>query len=144
MAFTEATAADLKTRFPRFDAVADATVDSYLAEARRVVDESWCEEDQVLGQNLYAAHLLILEGLGTGTEAELNAEGLGDVQTLKSGALSFTRKGKSDDSAQAGQLESTAYGRRFVELLQRNRGGARVTPSGELPRLSTFPPRVIL
>lgn len=142
MAFTEASADDLTTRFPRFAEVAEATIDVHLGEARRLVDGSWCDEDQVLGQLLYAAHSMTLDGLGTGTEAELAAEGLGDVQSLKSGSLSFTRKSGSGDGDAAGELASTTYGRRFMELLQRNRGGARVTPSGSIPYYPLYPSRI--
>lgn len=141
MSFTEATAADLKTRFPRFAGVADATIEVHLEESRRMVDQSWCDGDQVLGQLFYAAHSMTLDGLGTGTEAELAAEGLGDVQTLKSGSLSFTRKGGADDAGQAGEIASTTYGRRFLELLQKNRGGPRINPTGSVPYYPIYPSR---
>lgn len=142
MAFTTATATDLKTRLPRFADVADATVDVYLDRARRSVDDSWAEGDQVEGQVLLAAHLMTLEGLGTGTEAELNAEGLGDIRTLKSGSLSFTRQGDGNDGqSAAGKIGSTSYGRQWLELLRSNRGGSRITPTGVIPTSPLYPSR---
>lgn len=133
MAYTQPDAAALKARFPRFDQVADATIEIYLTDARRNVDASWCEDDRALSEMLLAAHNLTLEGLGSGTESELAAEGLGDLKSLRSGSLQFTKSDASMDAA-AGTYGSTTYGRRYLQLLKSNRGGARVTPTGAFPR----------
>ena len=132
MAYTQATAADLKAKFPRFAAIDNATVESWLTDARRSVDASWLDDDRANGEMLLAAHYMTLEGLGTGTEAMVASKGLGDFKTVRSGGFSLERS-DSAGSAQAGSLRSTTYGRRFLELAVVNRGGPRVTATGVVP-----------
>lgn len=132
MAYTQATATDLKDLLPKFSAVADATVEIWLTRARRSVDDSWTADDRAHGEILLAAHYLTLEGYGTGAEAEIAAAGLAGMQSVRSGKLQFTKGASGADAAQ-GTLESTSYGQRWLELLRQNRGGARVTPSGTIP-----------
>lgn len=140
MAYTEPSADDLQVRFPRFADVADATIEVHLTEARRSVDASWCEDDRALGEMLLAAHTMTLEGLGSGTEAELAAEGMGDIRSLRSGSLQFTKSEAAMGSA-AGEIGSTTYGRRYLELLRSNRGGARVTNTGSFPDVPPYQQR---
>lgn len=135
MAYTDADADDLQTAFPRFAAVEDETVEFWLTRARRHVDESWTEGDYAMGQMLMAAHLMTLNGLGTGAEAEMAAAGVSDFKSVRSGAFSFTR-GDGDSGVASGSLGSTSYGRQFAALARLNVGGPRVTPTGALPTTS--------
>lgn len=139
MAYTQATAADLKAAFTKFSAVADETVEFWLTRARRSVDDSWTEDDRAMGEMLLACHYMTLEGLGSGTEAQIAAEGLGDFTSVKSGQFSFTRKDGADSSTAAGTISSTTYGRQWLSLAQANRGGARITPTGSVPNSSLYP-----
>lgn len=139
MAYTQATAADLKAAFTKFSAVADETVEFWLTRARRSVDSSWTEDDRAMGEMLLACHLMTLEGLGAGTEAQIAAEGLGDFTSVKSGQFSFTRKDGGEGSASAGELGSTTYGRQWLTLARANRGGARLTPTGTVPTSPLYP-----
>ncbi len=139
MAYTQADAETLKAKFPRFDAVDDAVVESWLTDARRRVDASWLEDDRANGEMLLACHYMTLEGLGTGTDAEIAAAGLGDFTSVKSGSFSFTRKDGSGEGAAAGSIGSTTYGRRWASLAKANRGGARVTPTGTVPDQPLYP-----
>jgi hypothetical protein len=132
MAYTEATPADLKAAFPRFAPVADETVTFWLTRARRQVDTSWTEDDYAMGQMLLAAHLMTLQGLGTGAEAEAGANGTGDYRSIRSGAITLERFDRAAGGAQ-GELGSTSYGRQWLALAHANRGGARVTATGTLP-----------
>lgn len=123
MAYTAPTAATLRARFPRFGSVDEGIITSALAEAARTVDETWTEGDFEMGRMLYAAHILTLDGLGGG-EADGFASGANGFKIMRSGSLSLERfdsgvgGGKSDSL-----LESTSYGRRFLDLLSRNFGG---------------------
>lgn len=139
MAYTQATASDLKARFPRFAAVADETVEIYLTDARRRVDATWTEDDRAMGEMLLACHLMTLEGLGSGTEAQIAAEGLGDFTSVKSGQFSFSRSSGSDAMAAAGTMKSTSYGRRWLDLAKINRGGPRIGASGTVPEYPAYP-----
>jgi hypothetical protein len=139
MAYTDATADDLKAAFPRFAAVADETLEFWLERARRMVDQSWTEGDYTYAQSLLAAHYLTIEGLGTGTEAELNAQGMGDFESVRSGSFSFTRGKAASDATASGTLGSTSYGRQFAALARANVGGPRVTDGGVLPDSTLYP-----
>lgn len=132
MAYTQADAATLKATFPKFAAVDDAVIETWLTQARRSVDDSWAEDDRAMGEMLLAAHYLTLEGFGTGAEAEIASGGLAGMKSVKSGNFSFTKDDASSGAA-AGSFESTNYGQRWLQLLKQNKAGARVTPSGTIP-----------
>lgn len=132
MAYENPDAADLKGNFPRFAAVADETVEFWLTRARRQVDESWTEGDYQMGQILLACHLMTLQGLGTGAEAEASAQGVGDYKTIRTGSVTLERFDR-DSGAATGTMGSTSYGRQWLELARANRGGPRVMATGILP-----------
>jgi hypothetical protein len=67
---------------------------------------------------LWAAHVLTLDGLGSGAESEINGQGAGGFKVMKSGALSLERFEKAADGAAA-----TSYGKRWLDMAKRNRGG---------------------
>lgn len=123
MAWTAPTPADVKARFPAFAAVPDAAIQGALDEAALQVDETWVSEaDFRLGRMLLAAHILTLDGLGTGAESEAAANGASGFKRMKSGQFEVERfdtagtvPGGSD-----GVLGTTSYGRRFLELQRRN------------------------
>lgn len=131
MAYTAATAAILKAAFPRFAAVADDTVTYWIVRAQRSVDASWTEDDRQMGEMLLAAHSMTLNGLGTGTEAEMASAGISDFKSVRSASFSFTR-GDGDPAASSGELGSTSYGRQFSALARVNVGGPRVMATGTL------------
>ena len=141
MAYIEATPALLRAAFPAFadeTAIPDATVQYWIEQAQRSVDASWLEDDRQMGEMLLAAHEMTLNGLGSGGEAEAAAEGLGEYRSIRSGSLSLERFDRGSGSAQ-GEIGSTSYGRRWLALAKRNRGGARLTPTGVLPSYPLFP-----
>lgn len=115
------TATDLTARFPAFAAVDPAVLTVALAEAATRVDTTWTPGDYPLGVMLYAAHVLTLDGRGTGAEAALGAAGAGDLTTLRSGSLHLERAAPTAGKGQAETvLNRTSYGRRFVALLRVN------------------------
>ncbi len=89
----------------------DAAVQSALDEAALQVGADWASEaDARLGRLLLAAHILTLDGQGSGAEAA--AAAAGGFRRMRSGALELERAA----DAGPGALDSTGYGRRFVEL----------------------------
>ncbi|MFE0754169.1 DUF4054 domain-containing protein [Inquilinus sp. NPDC058860] len=109
--------ADLKARFPDFATVADAIVQAALSEAALQIGDDWASEaDARLGRLLLAAHVLTLDGQGSGAEAA--AAAAGGFRRMRSGALELERPDTAD--AGPGALDSTGYGRRFLELMRRN------------------------
>jgi hypothetical protein len=88
-----------------------------LDEAALQVDGSWAGEADIrLGRLLLAAHVLTLDGQGSGAEAAAMAGG--GFRRMKSGQLELERR--DDAGIEPGTLGSTGYGRRFRELMQRN------------------------
>lgn len=133
MAFTVPTAADFKARFPTFVDEAAATIDIALADAALMVDDSWTSQaDFTLGRLLYAAHVLTLEGYGTGAEAQAAASGALGFRRMKSGPLELERFSSRSGGAAGGSLdplEQTTYGQRFKALLRANKAGAVLAKS---------------
>jgi hypothetical protein len=120
MAYNVPTAADLKTRYPAFAAVPDATVEYWIGDAQRFVDEGWREADYGPALLSRAAHEMALAGIGASSGIP---EG---VTSFKSGSFSASI---SDAAAQAqvkGGLQATRYGREFAAILRRNFAGPRL------------------
>jgi hypothetical protein len=131
MAYTVPTADELQTRYSAFADVADATVDYWIEDAQRFVDETWTEADYAPALMALAAHNMTLGGIGTDS-ASLSGLPAG-VTRFKSGSFeaSFT-----DDAANArmsGSFGATRYGQEYLLLLRRNKGGPRVQATGAVP-----------
>ena len=119
MAYVVPTAADLKARFPAFADVLDATVNLYIADAQ--VDETWLEADYAPAIMAWAAWAMTDFGIGTGGEV---AGYIGSgVTKLKSGTLDVSF---SDKASSASGYETNVYGRQYLMLLRKNKGGPRV------------------
>jgi Protein of unknown function (DUF4054) len=113
------TANDLQAKYPAFADVADATIDLYIADAQ--VDTSWLEADYATAIMLWAAWAMTNVGIGTGGEV---AGYIGSgVSRLKSGTLDVSF---SDSAASLSGYETNIYGRQFLALLRKNKGGPRV------------------
>lgn len=119
MSFVQPVAADLIARFPTFSAVSVTTIGAALSEAALRVDTTWTAGDYPMGVMLYAAHLMTLDGLGTGAEAALGAAGALGFSTFRSGSLSLDRRGVAGSDG-GSLLAETTYGRRFLALLRVN------------------------
>ena len=112
---------DLTTRFPAFAAVDPAVLSAALAEAATRVDPTWTSGDYPLGVMLYAAHVLTLDGFGTGAEAALAAAGALNFQSMHAGGLQLEQQAvPRNQAASRPILEQTTYGRRFLALLRVN------------------------
>lgn len=120
MAYTTPTAAQFKARFPAFSAVADETVDAFIAEANRNVDTSWLEADYQRAIMYLAAHLMTIEDvLGEAPDGfkfsggVITSEKLGDAQTNYGNTANAS-------AAYPGDYGATVYGRQFATLLKLN------------------------
>lgn len=132
MPYTNPTPADIKADFPVFSSVDDAVIQRRIDRTPMFVDESWLESDYNWAKSLLTAHFLTEDGFGTGTDAELSAQGLSNVSRLKSGTLDVTFKSAADsgDSDVPEPWGSTSYGRRFWALMRKNKGGPRIAVGG--------------
>jgi hypothetical protein len=127
--YTVPSVAAFVTRYPRFANVPIEVIQDALAEASDRVDTTWREADYGRAIMFYAAHVLTLDGQGTGTEAQLAGEGLGDFQRIKSGSLDVSRFDRAKGEASS-TLSATSFGKRFAELQRLNFAGARIVPGG--------------
>jgi hypothetical protein len=105
-----------KARFPAFNALDNAVVTSAIAEAGRLVDQSWTDGDFTLAQMLYACHVMTLDGLGNEGAAGIDLPY--GVKTLQAGDTKIERFASTDPGASA--YGSTSYGQRFMVLRRRN------------------------
>lgn len=124
MAYVRPTPSEFKVLYPAFVPVADATVHAWLDKAP--VDESWFEGDYDAAIMAWTAHQLVMGGIGGGDIAVAAAAGL---SRLKSGTLDVSFSGGSSGGSGSG-YGSTSYGRLWLELLARNKGGPRIAAGG--------------
>ena len=125
MAYTIPTPAALKAMYPAFAAVPDVTVQAHIDKAARSVDTSWTETDYSDAIMLLACHNMVLAGLGTGAEAQVNAQGMAGFTTIRSGNLTLQRAATSQGGGSGGDApqpwNGTQYGIEFYWLLRRNK-----------------------
>lgn len=112
MAYTAPTPADLKTRYPAFAALWDATVQSWLDEAA-IECAGWPDDTRPRAEMAYAAHRMV-EG--------------GAIQTTVAAGLTSFRSGEfsasvSDSVASRTGFAATIYGREFARLRRIHFGG---------------------
>jgi hypothetical protein len=111
--------ATLKTRYPAFAAVPDATVTYWLEDAARIVTPAWGTDEEP-AQLALAAHNMAVEGLGAaGGVVNLPA----GVTSFRSGGFSATFSDAAAAASAQGGYGSTRYGREFQVMLRRNVGG---------------------
>jgi hypothetical protein len=135
MAYSVPTAADLKAYYPAFADVADVTVDLYIARVSGTsgadVDETWTEGDYGPAIMAAAAHRMARAGmLSSGVAGGGAAAG---VESFKSASVSIQFSADAVSASVKGGWASTPYGLDYAELLQRNKGGPRVTAGGVVP-----------
>lgn len=120
MSYDLPTAAQFKARHTAFAAVADATVDAFLAEALNSVSAYWSEADYKPAVMYLAAHLMTEEGAAGGQSSVAAA---GPIKRVKADTVEIEYAGLYGLDATLG---TTVYGRRFQELRKRNSPGVAV------------------
>lgn len=123
MPYVAPTVEQLKVRYPEFKDVATETIQAALDAAATKVDESWREADFQEARMLYAGHTMTLAGLGSSREAKfsgLSAAGISQIK-ISSLSVSMAKDGfYSRNPVRAGELSSTSYGTRFLQLMRVN------------------------
>jgi len=133
MSYTEPVAADLKMRYPAFAAVDDATIDYWLTDAHRYVDQSWTEMDYAPALIAAAAHNMLkapVAGIAGSDVAGFAAAG---VTRFKSGTFDAQFSDEAVKVALAGGWASSPYGQDYLALLRRNVPSMGVTAPGVVP-----------
>lgn len=124
--YVEPTAANLICLHPEFATVAEPTLNAYLKRAAASVDTSWSETDFGHARMLLAAHLLTTNGLGSTAQAQAISDGSGEFRSMAIGQLRLERFDNKAASGASSGFSTTRYGREFLTLLRRNKGGPRV------------------
>ena len=114
----------LKTRYPEFTGVADTTVAALISEASPMVDEGWEEGDRLPGVLALTAHYLSLEGYPGRTSPtsafDVNNSGRNVVSRKVGDVAVQFRDAQGEGNSGTASLGTTAYGRRFLQLLRLN------------------------
>jgi hypothetical protein len=126
MAYVEPIVADLKARFPEFNAVDVATLAAVLDEAIDYVGDDWLESDRVRAQLYLAAHILASEGEPARSASGKGIASTGVVRRKRVGPIDVEYVHAGDGGDSGIPLSSTVYGQRFLVLLAQNVGGAYV------------------
>src|SRR5690606_13559406 len=85
-----------------------------------------------LATMLVTAHYLTEQGIGTGAESEMAAQGMGAFKRIKSGTIDLERADRAE-SSDAGTWGATSYGARAWPMLKACIAGPRVTATGSPP-----------
>lgn len=146
MAYTEPTASDLKMRYPAFAAVDDATIDYWLTDAHRFVDQTWTEMDYAPGLIAAACHEMIGRNVAGVTDSELKALLSAGVTDFQSGGREGFRVSFSDDAikqALSSEYDATVPGQEYMRLLRRNVSTMGVTAPGHIPYYYGYPRGIV-
>lgn len=118
--------------FPAFAAVPAPSIQFWNTQAALITDpQSECLSDRAtMAEMLLTAHYLTLAGLGTGTEAQMAAQGMSGFKSIKSGSLSLDR---GDVATKGGEMGTTSYGARAWAMISPCFAGPRISSTGYLP-----------
>lgn len=120
--------------YPAFAAVSSEAYAYWSTEAvRRIAHLEACLADGMNTAAMLAiAHLLTKAGIGTGTDAQMAAEGASGFKSIRSGSLSLERFDNSGDKA-GGDWGTTSYGAELWPMLKACVAGPFVSSTGRLP-----------
>jgi hypothetical protein len=115
---------DLVERYPAFASVSYTTIAVHIRDALSGADTTWKEADYHPAVLSLAAHNMAL--LGLGDEGEVEGYRRAGVTSIRDGAFGVSFSDKAVGRANGGGLDATPYGRAYMVLLRRNRGGPRL------------------
>ncbi|RVT93699.1 DUF4054 domain-containing protein [Sphingomonas crocodyli] len=123
MAYQPATPATLKMRYPAFASVPDETIQYWLTDSLRAVDDSWIEGDRAVAEMALAAHNMTIGGVGGGAGGSIPS----GVTRFKSGSFDVAFSDTAATIAAEGGYKATRYGIEFQALLRASKAGPRVS-----------------
>lgn len=125
MAYTVPSYAAFIARFPIFnDVVAypQAVVEAVIAEAARQIDTSWIEADYATAIMYLTAHMLALDNSAEGAEIDIGGPTSIAGESFAGMSISYKKDTPTPGSAAASSIYGqTIYGRRFYDLLRKNK-----------------------
>lgn len=108
-------------RYPAFASVPAGTIEYWLADAARFVDESWSQPDYAPGIMAYAAWQMARAGIG-GSGSSLPA----GVTRFRSGAMDVAISDSVASASLKGGVAASLYEEEFCRIRRRNLGGPRL------------------
>lgn len=115
------TASSIKLKFPEFAELDDSVIEFAIEEARLDVGSNW-----TVGYNI-ALVQLTAHFIAAAQQASEDAAGdSGEIASESIGRMSISYKATSAANAVSSDLSSTTYGKRFIELRDRNFGGPEI------------------
>lgn len=124
MAYTVPTYADFIARFPIFDNVAlypQTVVELLLIEASNAIDTTWIETDYAPAIMYLAAHMLALDNSMEGDEVAIGGPTAISSESFAGMSVSYSKSAAPAGSAEASSFGTTSYGRRYYNLLRKNK-----------------------
>lgn len=131
MAYSAPDKAMFVSIFPAFAAVSDDAYAFWSGQAVLVTEplQDCLGARMDLATMRATAHYLTQQGIGTGTEAQMAAQGASGFKRLKSGSLEL-EKADNAGAANMGDWGTTSYGQQLYSMLKACVGGPRVTGTG--------------
>jgi hypothetical protein len=128
MPYTTPTVAQFIERFPNLSESDESLIQVLLDEAARTIDKSYEEHDYQPAILYLAAHLMATDNSAEGEDVELGGTTGGIASESFGGmSISYANGGSAAGSlAASASYGSTVFGRRFLEIVRRNRGGPLV------------------
>lgn len=127
MAHIKPAPADARLRYPALAGLDDATWQYWLADAERMVDQSWPEPDYAPALIALAAHNLTRAGAGPASPMGSVPAGL---TSFKSGGMSLSFSDTAAAQSAKGGYESTTYGQEWLDMARRRGAGPIATGGG--------------
>jgi hypothetical protein len=124
VAYTEPTFEQFATRFPNFSDMDENQFSALLTEAKLQVDDSWLSQTNYTVAIMYLiAHLKTTDQSQEGESGVVGGAGSGGIASESFGgmSISYNNGASASDAAANSQWGSTEYGRRFYNLLKRNK-----------------------
>lgn len=119
MTYTLPTRSEFTAIYPLFAAVTDPAYSHWSTEAlRRIAHFEHCLGDGMNSAAMLAiAHLLTKAGIGTGTDAQMAAQGAQGFKSIRSGSLSLERSDTLSSASSMGDWGTTSYGTELWPML---------------------------
>lgn len=128
MPYETPTSTQFYERFPSLADTEESLVNTLLAEAARTIDKTYEEGDYQPAILYLAAHLVATDNSAEGEVTEIGGIG-GAIASESFGGMSvsYANGGATKGSLSASSsYGSTVFGRRFLEIVRRNKGGPLV------------------
>ena len=125
MSYTPPTYADFIARFPIFSNTvlySQVVVEAILVEATNQIDTTWREIDYAPAIMYLAAHMLATDNSSAGTEIDYGTGPTSIASESFSGmSIAYKTVTPMAGSAAASAFGTTSYGRRYYDLLKKNK-----------------------